>query len=136
MCRNPKNLVSMKNEERPIDRIKTLAQWFIDHHALSGMKAFELSAGLSPAYIKNLYLTKSGNPGVDTVAKIYKTFKGVSLEWLVLGEGDMLTVSEEEAIQTAVEASKEYMIEGHIRRMLNRNVSKEELKAIIDKIDT
>ena len=119
--------------ERPIDRIKQLAQWYIDHDALSGMKAFEVSAGLSPAYIKNLHLTKVGNPGVDAVVKIYRTFKGVSLEWLVLGEGDMFTIPEEEAIKNAMEASKEYMIEGHMRRLL-KNASKEELQAILDKL--
>lgn len=121
------------NEERPIDRIKKLAQWYIDHDALSGMKAFEVSAGLSPAYVKNLHLTKVGNPSVDAVAKIYRTFKGVSLEWLVLGEGDMLTVPEDEAIKNAMEASKEYMIEGHMRRLL-KNASKEELQAILEKL--
>ena len=101
------------NEERPIDRIKKLAQWYIDHDALSGMKAFEVSAGLSPAYVKNLHLTKVGNPSVDAVAKIYRTFKGVSLKWLVLGEGDMFTVPEDEAI---------------------KNASKEELQAILEKL--
>lgn len=121
------------NEERPIDRIKKLAQWYIDHDALSGMKAFEVSAGLSPTYVKNLHLTKVGNPSVDAVAKIYRTFKGVSLKWLVLGEGDMFTIPEDEAIKNAMEASKEYMIEGHMRRLL-KNASKEELQAILDKL--
>lgn len=127
-------MTRMMNEERPIDRIKKLAQWYIDHHALSGMKAFETSAGLSPAYVKNLHATEVGNPGVDAVAKIYKTFTGVSLNWLVLGEGEMFTIPEEEAIRNAEEAAKEYMISSHLKRMLNRNVTKEELKALIDKI--
>ena len=123
----------MLNDERPIDRIKKLAQWYIDKKALPSMKAFELSCGLSEAYIKNMYETIKGNTGVDSIAKIYKTYKSVSLEWLVLGEGEMLTTSEEEAIANAKEASKGYSALLFMQRMMKK-MSKEELKAIIEKL--
>lgn len=78
-----------KNDERPVDRIKDFANWLIENKIIKSMYAFEKLCGLSHFYIKNLSATEKGNPGVDTIAKIYEVFPVVSLEWLVAGKGKM-----------------------------------------------
>lgn len=69
-------------------------------------------------------MTEHGNPGVDTIAKIYKTFKVVSLHWLVLGEGEMFTVSDEEAISAGRSACADFDKESKIRSMMRSKVLK------------
>ena len=119
--------------ERPVDRIRQLARWYIDNGAITSVKSFEIAAGLSSNYIKNLYQTEKGNPGVDTVAKIYRTFAGVSLKWLVLGEGKMFTIPDEKALENARDAVRDYKVMRGVKRMLGKH-SKEELIAIIEKM--
>ena len=113
-----------ENDNRPAARIKQLAQWYIDHKAFRGMNTFEMACGLSPRYVKNIYATEKGNPSVDVIAHIYRTFKGVSLEWLVLGDGNMFTVSDAMAIRYAKDATGELKKEQKIRSVLNNNILK------------
>ena len=108
-----------KKNERPVDRIRQLSKFYISHKVFRGENTFESACGLSYRYVKNLCLTKHGNPGVDTIVKIYRTFRGVSLEWLVLGEGEMFTVSEEEALRAARDATDVLKKEKSIRSVLN-----------------
>jgi len=113
-----------KKEDRPADRLKQLAQWYIDHKVFRGMNMFEEACGLSERYVKNLCATVKGNPGVDSIAKVYQTFRGVSLHWLVLGEGDMFTVDEDEALRAGRDATDEFKKKAKIRSMLNNKTLK------------
>ena len=81
-----------KETIRPVDRISQLMQWLVDNEVLKSAYAFEKVCGLSKFYIRNLSATEKGNPGVDTVAKIYDVFPQVNLEWLVTGKGKMFKV--------------------------------------------
>lgn len=76
-------------KERPIDRIKKLSQWLIDHKVLKSQYAFEKVCGLSKRYVKNLSVTAKGNPSIEVVAQIYEVFPGMNLEWMVTGKGEM-----------------------------------------------
>lgn len=77
------------DKERPIDRIKTLAQWLIDHKVIKSMYAFEKVCKLSKRYVKNLSVTEKGNPSVEVVAQIYEVFPAMNLEWMITGKGKM-----------------------------------------------
>lgn len=81
----------MENKERPIDRIRQLADWLIEHNVIRSLVKFEEVCGLSKNYVKNLSATGKGNPGVDTIASIYDAFPSVSLKWLIAGKGSMFT---------------------------------------------
>lgn len=116
--------MEQKKEGRTADRIRQLAQWYIDHGVFRGMATFEEVCGLSARYVKNLCATVHGNPGVDTIASIYRTFSGVSLHWLVLGEGEMFTVSDEEAERAGRDATDEQKKMAKIRTMLNSKTLK------------
>lgn len=119
------------DRERPIDRIRAIAQFYIDHGALASMRNFEEACDLSVMYVKNLSATEKGNPGVDVVAKIYRTFRGISLEYIVLGEGKMFTIPEREALGAAEKVGKDYLVARSMRRML-KDRSKEELLDILE----
>ncbi len=86
------------NTNRTVDRIYALAQWLIDKNALKSVYAFEKLCGLSKLYIRNLRATEKGNPGVDTIAKIYDALPSVSLEWLVTGRGRMFKKKDEKEV--------------------------------------
>lgn len=116
--------------ERPIDRIKAIAQFYIDNGALASMKNFEEACDLSSNYVKNLSATQKGNPGVDVVAKIYRTFKGISLEYIILGEGEMFAIPWKDALNAAREIGENYKLTRSIRRML-KDKSKDEILDII-----
>ena len=75
--------------ERPIDRIKMLADWLIENGVIKSIYAFERVCGLSKLYVRNLLATQKGNPGIEVVARIYDVFPMVSIEWLVTGRGNM-----------------------------------------------
>lgn len=85
----------MENKERPIDRIRQLADWLIEHNVIRSLVKFEEVCGLSKNYVKNLSATGKGNPGVDTIASIYDAFPTVSLKWLITGKGPMFTMRNE-----------------------------------------
>ena len=114
----------VERSDRPADRIMLLAQFYIDHKAVKSISVFEDACGLGARYVKNLAATTHGNSGVDTVARIYRTFKGINLHWLVLGEGDMFTVSEEDALRYARDATADAVKKSKIRSMLNSKAFK------------
>ena len=113
-----------KDRNRPADRIKQLAQFYVDHKVFRGVNVFEGVCGLSKRYIKNLCATEHGNPGVDTIIKIYRTFEGINLHWLVLGDGDMFTVSDDNAVRYGLEASLDYKKEQKVRSVMNNKILK------------
>ena len=127
-----------KNSNRPADRIKQLAQWYIDNKVMRSQQSFEGVCGLSRRYIKNICMTEHGNPGVDTIAKIYKTLKGVNLHWLVLGEGKMFTVSKEEALRAGSDACGDFDKEDKIRKLLNnkalKGMTREEKLELVERV--
>lgn len=128
----------MGEKNRPIDRIKALAKWYIEHKAIKSMYIFEHVCGFSKHYVKNLCATKGGNCSVETVASVYRTFKGVNLHWLVLGEGSMFTVSDEEAISNALAATMDYSKEIKIKKLLDNKLlnglTKEEKLELFDRL--
>ena len=81
-----------KETIRPVDRIRALVKWLVEKEVLKSEMAFERLCDLSAHYIRNLAATEKGNPGVDTIAKIYEMFPQVNLEWLVTGKGKMFRV--------------------------------------------
>lgn len=111
-----------KNQNRPVDRIRALAQFYIDHKVIRSVRVFEEACGLSQRYIKNLYLTEKGNPGVETIAQIVRKFNGINLEWLVLGEGKMFNVDDNTAIRYAKDATADFKKEDKIRAVLKNKV--------------
>ena len=128
----------VERADRAADRIRLLVQFYIDHKAIKNMKTFEDACGLSPRYVKNLSGTTHGNAGVDTIAKIYRTFGGVNLHWLVLGDGDMFTVSEENALRYARDATADAVKKSKIRSMLNskafKGMTREEKMDLVEQI--
>lgn len=127
-----------RKANRPADRIKALADFYISMKVFRGMKTFEEACGLSPRYVRNICATTHGNPGVDTIVKIYRTFRGINLEWLVLGEGDMFTVSEEEAIRAGRDATDELKKEEKVRSVLQskaiRDMTMEEKLELVKRV--
>lgn len=123
---------------RPADRIKALADFYIAKKVFRGMKTFEEACGLSPRYVRNICATTHGNPGVDTIVKIYRTFRGINLEWLVLGDGDMFTVSEEDAIRAGRDATDELKKEEKVRSVLQskaiRDLTMEEKLELVKRV--
>lgn len=81
-----------QREIRPVDRLSQLMQWLIDNEVLKSSYAFEKVCGLSKFYLRNLSATEKGNPGVDTIAKIYDVFPQINLEWVVTGKGKMFRI--------------------------------------------
>lgn len=75
---------------------------------------------------------------METVASVYRTFKGVNLHWLVLGEGSMFTVSDEEAISNALAATMDYSKEIKIKKLLDNKLlhglTKEEKLELFDRL--
>ena len=82
----------MEQNIRPVDRISQLMQWLVDNEVLKSSYAFEKVCGLSKFYLRNLSATEKGNPGVDTIAKIYDLFPQINLEWVVTGKGKMFRI--------------------------------------------
>lgn len=95
----------LENKGRPVDRIRSLADWMIEHKVLKSHYAFEKVCGLSTYYLRNLSATEKGNPGVDTICKIYTTFPHVNLEWLVTGEGRMFRQKNDEKLVNDIRMS-------------------------------
>ncbi|GAB6393725.1 MAG: hypothetical protein MdMp024_0037 [Bacteroidales bacterium] len=58
---------------------------FLEHLRI-GQTKFEAATGLSNGLINNI----KGSINVDTLAKIKRKYPELSLDWLVMGEGDML----------------------------------------------
>lgn len=81
-----------QREIRPVDRLSQLMQWLVDNEVLKSSYAFEKVCGLSKFYLRNLSATEKGNPGVDTIAKIYDVFPQINLEWVVTGKGKMFRI--------------------------------------------
>lgn len=129
---------SIKKGERSADRIRQLAQFYIGHKAFRGMNMFEKACGLSPKYVNNLCSTACGNAGVDTIAAIYRTFRGINLHWLVLGEGDMFTIGEDEAVRAAKDATADMKMEQKVRSVLNsktlKGMTREEKMELVERI--
>lgn len=123
-----------QNNERPIDRIKALADWLIANKVIKTLTKFEEVCGLSRHYVKNLMQTEKGNPGVDTIAAIYDVFPAVSLKWLVAGKGPMFTSRNEAEM---VERMKLDMVSHEVLSVTTgKNDLKEALKkALVDHKD-
>lgn len=82
-------------ENRPIDRIKALTAWLIEHGVIKSIRQFEEICGLSRHYVRNLSATEKGNPGVDIIASIFEAFPSVSLKFLITGKGKMFAAKDE-----------------------------------------
>ena len=127
-----------KKQNRPADRIKHLAQWYIDHKVFRGINTFEKACGFSERYVKNICATEHGNPGVETIANIVRRFKDVSLQWLVLGDGKMFTVDDNTAIRHAKDATADLKKEDKIRSVLNnkalKGMTREEKMDLVQRI--
>lgn len=63
-------------------------QQYIDYKGLSNRK-FEESTGISNGVI-GATIKRNGNLGADIVVNILRTYKELSPQWLLLGEGNML----------------------------------------------
>lgn len=82
----------MKVNERAIDRLDEFCKWCIDQKLVKSRSDFEVKCGMGRAYLRNsLAASNKGNIGADVMASVKRTFPMLSLDWLVLGDGNMLT---------------------------------------------
>ena len=129
----------MEKNSRPVDRIWELSKWLVDKRVLKSRAAFERLCGFSDRYIKNLYYTENGNPGVDTIASIYKIFPAVSLEWLVAGENDMMGgMNEDEFLSEMRNSVSKFDVNNNVRKAMKSkvisNLTMEERLALIEEL--
>lgn len=83
----------MENE-RSIDRLYAFCMWCIDNNLVHSLRDFEVQCGLAIGYIRNSALpTNKGSIGADVMASVKRAFPMLSLDWLVLGEGNMVTTT-------------------------------------------
>ena len=81
----------MENE-RSIDRLYAFCKWCVANKLVHSLRDFELQCGLAKGYIRNSALpTNKGSIGADVMASVKRAFPMLSLDWLVLGEGNMVT---------------------------------------------
>ena len=82
----------METNERSIDRLDAFCKWCISQKLVKSRSDFEGKCGMGRAYLRNsLSPTNKGNIGADVMASVKRTFHMLNLDWLVLGEGNMLT---------------------------------------------
>tara|TARA_R110000850_G_scaffold274786_2_gene412777 strand:+ start:7919 stop:8281 length:363 start_codon:yes stop_codon:yes gene_type:complete len=112
-----------------IHRIEQL----IKHYDLS-LSGFDQRLGLGKNYIGKM-IRANGNVGSDILPKIVCEFPDVNLNWLITGEGEMLTT---EALNFVNEPGKDYYKENIDRFQelmliyLERPAIKEKIKKIVD----
>lgn len=81
-------------KERSIDRLYIFCKWCIENDLVHSLRDFELQCGLAIGYIRNSALpTNKGSIGADVIASVKRAFPMLSLDWLVLGEGNMVTTT-------------------------------------------
>lgn len=68
---------------------------------------FEKKLSKSTGYL-NMLVKRNSNPGADVIADFFKVFPHYSLEWLLIGEGEMLKESPERDQLHAGEPAIEY----------------------------
>lgn len=83
----------MENE-RSIDRLYAFCKWCVENGLANSLRDFEMQCGLAIGYIRNSSLpTNKGSIGADVMASVKRAFPMLSLDWLVLGEGNMVTTT-------------------------------------------
>lgn len=81
----------MENE-RAIDRLSQFCSWLIENGLVNSRSDFEVQCGLGKSYIKNSILPSSkGSIGADIIANVKRAFPMLNLDWLILGDGSMVT---------------------------------------------
>lgn len=84
----------MENDkkERAIDRLAIFCSWCISNGLTKSTRDFELQCGIGTGYLRNSSLPKSkGTIGSELLASIKRVFPMLNLDWIILGEGNMLT---------------------------------------------
>ena len=79
-----------------------------------------LAAGLNPGYLSDLINGKKANPGIETILKIAKGFN-VSLNYLLLGEGDMFLPGKEEDLNKEHELNLDIDTIDDLYRVMKRS---------------
>ena len=81
----------MENE-RSIDRLYAFCKWCIENNLVHSLRDFEAQCGLAIGYVRNSMLpSNKGSIGADVMASVKRAFPMLSLDWLVLGEGNIVT---------------------------------------------
>ena len=82
----------MEANERSIDRLDAFCKWCVKEKLVHSRSDFEVKCGMGRAYLRDsLAASNKGNIGADIMASVKRTFPMLNLDWLVLGEGSMLT---------------------------------------------
>lgn len=88
---------------------------FIDLKSIS-KREFYLKTGLS-----NGFLDKSSNIGSDKVEKIISIYPELSLEWLMLGKGDMISVPNSVSNSVPIDKKRGFYDHSSINHILNEH---------------
>jgi len=79
-----------------LDKIKQIMEW-------KDLTASQFADGMDvPRAILSHILSGRNKPSLDVVLKIASTYSEISLEWLLLGKGEMLSTLAEENTQNAL----------------------------------
>ena len=104
-------------------KVKERLLLFIKYNGLSNL-AFEKACGLSNGYIRNF----KGNLGSDKLSNILVAFPELSKDWLLYGEGEMLTGSKSDKPAEVQPVSDGSLVEYLQRKM-------KELEGKIEKLN-
>ena len=83
-------------------------------------KEMALAAGLNPGYLSDLINGKKDNPGIETILKIAKGFN-VSLNYLLLGEGEMFLPDKAEGLTPEEELNLDIDTIDDLYRVMKRS---------------
>jgi transcriptional regulator with XRE-family HTH domain len=77
-------------------------------------------AGMAPGHLSDLINGKRGNPGIETILKIAKGFN-VSLNYLLLGEGEMFLPDKDEGLAPGEELNLDIDTIDDLYRVMKRS---------------
>ena len=96
---------------RSIDRLIAFVEWCKQQNLVKNDYEFENICGLGRSYLYNMSKRTKGSMGSDVVAAVKKTFPMINLDWLIIGEGDMLTINPIGGFKTAFYKQKDIIEE-------------------------
>jgi transcriptional regulator with XRE-family HTH domain len=95
-------------------------------------KEMAIAAGLNTGYLSDLISGKRENPGIETILKIANRFN-VSLNYLLLGEGEMFLPDKEEVLKKEKELKLGFDNIDDLYRVMKRKPSERKSKRSLKK---
>lgn len=84
--------------QTPIQRLREFVKWTQSQGLSKSEYDFERKCSLSAKYISNNMHTGKGNIGTEMLGRIVRVFPQLNLAWLCTGDGTMLTVVSDSAL--------------------------------------